>query len=172
MAALFLVVGAMSRGADALYVTTPRDVCARMLREAGVKKESVVADLGSGDGRIVIAAAKTYGCKAIGYEIDRRLVEMSREAVSKEGVQDLVKIEKQDLFTADLSEVDVVAVFLYPRLMKRLIPQFEKMKPGSRIVSHQFEMSGVKPDRVVSVVSEETGEMHRILIWTTPLKKE
>lgn len=160
------------RAPDAVFVPTPNDVVAKMLEIAGVKQESVLVDLGSGDGRIVIAAAKTYGCQAIGYEIDPRLVEVSREAVTKEKLESLARIEHEDIFTRDLSGADVVTVFLYPRLMERLIPQFNKLKPGSRVVSHQFEMPGIKPDQVILIDSKETGDKHRILLWTTPLKKE
>ena len=162
----------VNRAPDAVYVATPQDVVERMLLEAGVKKDSVVVDLGSGDGRIVIAAAKNFGCKAVGYEIDERLVTLSREAVTKANLQHLVTIEHKDIFTVDLSGVDVVAAFLYPRLMERLIPQFGKLKPGARIVSHQFEMPGVKPDRTLLVDSAEDGDKHKVLLWTAPLKME
>lgn len=161
----------VDRAPDAVFVPTPQDVVERMLLEAGVKKSDRVVDLGSGDGRYVIAAAKKFGCRAIGYEIDERLVRQSREALAKENLGDLASIEHNDIFTLDLSEADVVTVFLYPRLMERLIPQLEKLKPGSRILSHQFEMPGVKPDRTIIVESKEDGEKHRILLWTTPLKK-
>ena len=129
-------------------------------------------DLGSGDGRIVITAARRYGCQAIGYEIDDRLVRLSREAVGKENLDNLVRIEHKDIFTLDLSGADVVAVFLYPRLLERLVPQLEKLKPGSRIVSHQFEMPGIKPDQIITMDSKEDGDKHRIFLWTTPMRKE
>ena len=162
----------VNRAPDAIYIPTPQDVTERMLEEAGIKKTDVLVDLGSGDGRIVITAAKKYGCRAIGYEIDPRLVELSRKAIAKEHLQELAMIQHADIFTVDLSGADVVTAFLYPRLMERLVPQFEKLKPGSRIVSHQFELPGVKPDRDITVNSEETGQAHRILLWTTPLKKQ
>jgi len=141
-----------------------------MLQEAGVKRTDVVVDLGSGDGRFIIAAAKKYGCKAIGYEIDARLVQQSRETLARENLGALATIEHRDIFTLDLSGADVITVFLYPRLMERLIPQFEKLKPGARIVSHQFEMPGVKADEMLIVESKEDGDKHRIFLWTTPLK--
>ncbi|MEA3212719.1 MAG: outer membrane protein assembly factor BamB [Chthoniobacter sp.] len=162
----------VNRGPDAVYLPTPQDIAERMLLQAGVTKRDLVVDLGSGDGRIVIAAAKKYGCKAIGYEIDPSLVELSRSAVAKENLQELVKIEHADIFSVDLSGADVVTAFLYPRLMERLIPQFEKLRPGSRIISHQFDLPGVKPDRILTVPSNESGETHKILLWTTPLHKE
>ena len=162
----------VNRAPDAVYVPTPHDIVERMLQEAGVKKTDAVVDLGSGDGRFVIAAAKKFGCKAIGYEIDGRLVQQSREAVARENLGTLASIEHKDVFTVDLSGADVITVFLYPRLMERLIPQFEKLKPGSRILSHQFEIPGVKPDKTLIVESKEDGDNHRIFLWTTPLRKE
>jgi hypothetical protein len=78
-------------------------------------------------------------------------------------------VEHEDIFTQDFSKADVVTVFLYPRLMERLIPQFNKLKPGSRIVSHQFEIPGIKPDRIYTVDSAKTGDKHRVLVWTVPL---
>jgi outer membrane protein assembly factor BamB len=162
----------VNRAPDAVFVPTPHDIVARMLQEAEVKRTDVVVDLGSGDGRYVIAAAKKIGCKAMGYEIDARLVQRSREAVARENLGTLASIEHKDIFTVDLSGADVITVFLYPRLMERLIPQFEKLKPGSRIISHQFEMPGVKPDKTLIVESKEDGDNHRIFLWTTPLRKE
>ena len=94
----------------------------------------------------------------------------SRETLARENLGALATIEHRDIFTLDLSGADVITVFLYPRLMERLIPQFEKLKPGSRIVSHQFEMPGVPADQTLIVESKEDGDKHRILLWTTPLK--
>lgn len=103
---------------------------------------------------------------------NRRLVEVSREAVAREELESLASIEHEDILTRDLSGADVVTVFLYPRLMERLIPQLNRLKPCSRIVSHQFEMPGVKPDQMIVMDSKETGDKHRIFVWTTPLKTE
>ena len=162
----------MNRAPDAVFVPTPHDIVERMFQEIEVKKTDLFVALGSGDGRYVIAAAKKFGCKAIGYEIDAQLVEQSREAVARQDLSALASIEHQDIFTLDLSGADVITVFLYPRLMERLIPQFEKLKPGSRILSHQFDMPGVKPDKQLIVESKEDGDKHRIFLWTAPLKKE
>ena len=162
----------VNRAPDAVYVPTPQDIVERMLQEADLKKTDVLVDLGSGDGRYVVTAAKEFGCQAIGYEIDPRLVQQSQEAVAREDLGARARIEHRDIFTVDLSGADVVTVFLYPRLMERLIPQFDKLKPGSRIISHQFEMPGVKPDKTLVMESKEDGERHRVFVWTTPLKKE
>ena len=119
-----------------VFVPTPQDIVEKMLKLATVKKSDVVCDLGSGDGRIVIAAAKKYGCKAVGYELDKDLVEQSRATADAAGVTPLVTFEHKDLFTADLTDVDVLAVFLLPQQLEKLLPQIEKMKPGSRVISN------------------------------------
>jgi outer membrane protein assembly factor BamB len=155
---------------DAVFVTTPPDVVEKMLELAAVKKSDVVVDLGCGDGRIVVTAARKYGCKAVGYDIDAACVRLARDSVKENRVEGLVRIEQADLFGVDLGKVDVVTLYLLPGLNKRLQPQLEKMKPGSRIVSHAFDMPGVEPDRVVSVVSKEDEVEHTIYLWTTPLK--
>jgi ribosomal protein L11 methylase PrmA len=140
-----------------------------MLELANVQKKDLIYDLGSGDGRIVIAAAKKYGCRAVGYEIDRDLVESSRENVGKAGVERLVTIEQKDVFTADLSKADVIAVYLLPKQLEKLVPRLQELKPGSRIVSHQFEIPGIKPDKTIEVKSAEDGDGHTIHFWTVPL---
>ncbi len=157
------------RAPDAVFVPTPQDVVERMLEEAGVTDRDLVVDLGSGDGRVVITAAKRFGSRAIGYEIHPRLVEMSRQAITEHGVGSLARIEHADMFTVDLREATVVTMFLYPHLMERLRPQLERLAPGSRIVSHQFAMPGERPDREIPVRSGEDGQDRRILIWNAPL---
>jgi outer membrane protein assembly factor BamB len=160
------------READAIFVPTPQDVVEKMLELAKVKRTDVVYDLGSGDGRIVVAAARKYGCKAVGYEIDPELVKLARQQVAQEGVGRLVTIERKDLFTVDLGGADVIALYLLPRLNARLLPQLEKLKAGSRIVSHAFPIPGVRPDQELTVRSMEDGVKHTIYLWTTPLKKD
>jgi precorrin-6B methylase 2 len=155
---------------NSAYSPTPHDVVAKMLALAGVKKDDVVFDLGSGDGRILIAAARDHKCKAIGYEADPNLVELSRRKAQESGVADRVTIHKADLFTADLSQADVVALYLLPVQNKRLIPQLKRLRAGSRIVSHHFEIPGAEPDKVIEVESEESGESHRLYLFTSPLK--
>ena len=154
-----------------VFVPTPQDVVDKMLEMADVKKTDVVYDLGSGDGRIVISAAKKYGCKAVGYEIDKELVELSRTKAEAAGVKSLVTIEAKDLFTADLRDADVIAVYLLPQQLEKLLPQLEKLKPGVRIVSHYFSLPDTKPDRTLTVKSPEDSNEHTISLWTTPLRK-
>jgi len=156
-----------------VFVPTPQDVVVRMLQMAEVKKSDVVYDLGSGDGRIVIAAAKTYGCRAVGYELNKELVASSRANAQTAGVQSLVTIEGQDLFEADLGRADVLAVYLLPQQLQKLVPQLEKMKAGSRVVSHQFEIPGFTPDKVEIIApSDEDGGKHTVYLWTLPLRQK
>jgi len=159
------------REPDILYVPTPQKVVDKMLELAEVKKDDLVYDLGCGDGRIVITAAKRYGCKAVGYDIDPQRVKDSLENVEKNEVGHLVRIEEKDIFTLDLSKANVITLYLLPSLNVKLIPQLEKLKPGSRIVSHDFDMRGVKPDKVVEVNSDNDYEEHKVFLWTSPLKK-
>jgi SAM-dependent methyltransferase len=156
---------------DVVFVPTPQDVVEKMLELAKVKKDDLIYDLGCGDGRIVVTAAKMYGCKAKGYDIDPKRVKESLENVKENNVGHLVTIEQKDIFTLDLSDANVITLYLLPELNVKLIPQLEKLKPGSRIVSHDFRMRGVKPDEVVTIISNEDSVEHEIYFWTTPLKK-
>lgn len=155
------------RTPDVIFVPTPQEVVDKMLEVANVKKDDVVFDLGCGDGRIVVTAAKKYGCKATGYDIDPQRIKDSLENVKKNDVGKLVEIKQEDIFKLDLSKANVITLYLLPDLNVKLIPQLEKMKPGSRIVSHSFDMKGVvKPDKEFKV-GDRT-----VYLWTTPLKKE
>jgi endoglucanase len=154
------------RTPDILFVPTPMIVVDKMLELAQVTKDDLVYDLGCGDGRIVVEAAKRYGCRCVGYDIDPQRVKEARENVEQNNVGDLVRIEHQDVFTLDLSDASVITLYLLPSLNVKLIPQLEKLKPGSRIVSHDFDMRGVTPDQVVDLNG------HTVYFWTTPLKRE
>lgn len=156
---------------DVIFVPTPQEVVDKMLELAEVKKGDVVFDLGCGDGRIVVTAAKKFGVKATGFDVDPERIKESTENVKKNKVEELVQIKQQDIFELDLSKANVVTLYLLPSLNVKLIPQLEKMKPGSRIVSHAFDMRGVKPDKQVEVKTAEGGT-HTVYLWTTPLKKE
>jgi predicted RNA methylase len=158
--------------ADVVYVPTPNDVVNKMLDLAKVTKDDVVYDLGCGDCRIPVRAAKRFGCKAVGYDIDPQRVKESTENIKKNGVQKLVKVEQEDIFKLDLKPASVVTLYLLPSLNVKLIPQLDKLKDGSRIVSHDFDMHGVKPDKVVRMVSKEDNQEHIIYLWTIPLNKE
>ena len=147
--------------ADALYLPTPHAVVESMLRLAGVSGADVVYDLGSGDGRIPIAAAQAYGARGVGIELDGRMLELARINARKAGVDRLVEFRQEDLFRADLREATVVTLFLFPEMNRRLGPKlFAELRPGARIVSHRFGIGERKPDRVVEIGG------HEILLWT------
>jgi precorrin-6B methylase 2 len=159
------------REPDVVFVPTKQPVVEKMLELAKVQKSDIIYDLGCGDGRIVVTAAKKYGCKAYGFDIDPARIKESLENVKKNKVGELVTIQKKDIFTLDLSKANVVTLYLLPELNVKLIPQLKKLAPGSRIVSHDFEMEGVKPDKVITV--DVPGDRrHTVYLWTTPLKFE
>jgi tRNA G37 N-methylase Trm5 len=160
-----------ARQPDVIYQPTPQPIVEKMLELAEVKPGDVVYDLGSGDGRIPISAAKKYGVRAYGWDIDPRLVREARENAVRGHVEHLSTFEVGDIFELDLSKADVVTLYLLPELNTKLIPQLEKMKPGSRIVSHEFAMRGVRPKRVLGVPSEE-GREHKLYLWVTPLERQ
>lgn len=159
------------REPDVIYVPTPQEVVDKMLALADVRPGEVVYDLGCGDGRIPVTAAKKYGVRAWGFDINPVRVKESLENVEKNNVQNLVTIKLQDIFELDLSKADVVTLYLLPQLNVKLIPQLDKLKPGCRIVSHDFNMEGVRPKREVTYTPPGNRE-HRIYLWVTPLEKE
>ncbi len=138
--------------ADVPYVPTPANVVDAMLKLAGVGPRDFVIDLGSGDGRIVIAAAKQHGAHGFGVDIDQDLVSTARAEARRQGVAGRAQFRTENLFITDISRATVVTMYLYPRLMIQLRPRlFEALKPGSRIVSHDFDMEGWRPDARVTV---------------------
>jgi predicted RNA methylase len=159
---------------DVIFVPTPMEVVHKMLEMAEVKKGDVVYDLGCGDGRIVVEAAKKYGVKAVGFDVDPERIKEANARVKENKVEDLVTIKQQDIFTLDLSEANVITLYLLPELNVRLMPQLEKMKKGSRIVSHDFDMRGAKPVQTVTVTSKDNDSEneHTVYKWTIPLEKE
>ncbi|MBC8469412.1 MAG: methyltransferase domain-containing protein [Planctomycetes bacterium] len=172
-----------SRKPDVIYVPTPQEVVDKMLEMAEIKEGDVVYDLGCGDGRIVVTAAKRYGVKAFGFDINPKRVRESLENVRKSNVGHLVTIKQEDIFTLDLIEANVVTLYLLPSLNVKLMPQLEKLRPGSRILSHDFDMRGAKP--VVEYRLNTSGnsdeddnggyygeEQHTIYKWIVPWEKE
>lgn len=154
---------------DLVYIPTPDDVVDRMLQMAAVTKDDVVYDLGCGDGRIVIAAARKYGCRGVGVDIDPLRVEAAKNRVHKYGVEKLVTIRQQDLFTVDLAQATVVTLYLSTRYNTRLVPQMSKLKPGARVVSHLFGIESVPPDKIITVLSKHDRHEHKLLLWTMPM---
>ncbi|MEO8271583.1 MAG: PQQ-binding-like beta-propeller repeat protein, partial [Aureliella sp.] len=153
----------------AIFVPTPHDVVAKMLEMAQLSKDDVLTDLGSGDGRILVEAAKQYKCRAIGIELDEDLVALSKEKISESNVNTLVTIKMADLFETDFSKASVVTAYVYRDMLQRLIPQFKKLKSGSRIITHQFDIPGFRPAKTLKFDSQETGAEHTIYLWTIPL---
>ncbi len=160
---------APARKPDIFYVPTPQEVVDVMLKTAKVTKDDVVYDLGCGDGRIVITAAKEYGARGVGIDIDPERVKEARANVEKAGVGDRVKILQADLFETPIGEASVVALYLLPSLNVKLMPKLLKeLKPGSRIVSHDFDMQGQwEPEQSIEVGQGE----HHVYFWTVPKQK-
>jgi SAM-dependent methyltransferase len=138
-------------GKDVVWVPTPDRLIYRMLQLADVTSRDVVVDLGSGDGRIPIAAARGFGARGIGVEFDAKLVEFSRRAAERERVAERVQFLQMDMFRFDLSVASVVALYISPTLMTRLRPTLLQLKPGVRVVSHQFTLGDWEPDEMVRV---------------------
>jgi precorrin-6B methylase 2 len=155
----------------AIHVPTPPEIVSKMLEVARVDKNDILYDLGCGDGRIIIAAASKYGCRAVGYDIDERKVLQSRENVKKHGVEKLVQVELKDIFKVYLQKATVIALFLLPEMNIQLLPQLEKLKDGSRIVCHEFPLKDVAHDRMLTITTQPDGVPRDIYLYTLPLKK-
>jgi SAM-dependent methyltransferase len=153
---------------DVPYVPTSPSVVTQMLEAAGVTGDDVVYDLGSGDGRIPIAAAQEFGARAVGVEIDSALVKKARAKAREAGVSDQVTFRQGDLFETDLSDATVVTLYLYPEVNIRLRPKLlRELDPGDRIVSHDFRMGTWEPDRRIDAGKGNTGQ-EIIYLWTVP----
>lgn len=157
---------ARTRTPDVMYVPTPQPVVEAMLKMAKVRKDDVLYDLGSGDGRIPITAARQYGVRAVGIDIDPERIAEATANAEKAGVTKLVTFRNADLFTSDFSEASVVTLYLLDSLNEKLRPKLlAELKPGTRIVSHAFRMGDWKPERM----QEVDGQM--IFFWTVPARK-
>lgn len=136
-------------GKDAIWIPTPDAVVERMLTIAQVTPQDVVIDLGSGDGRVVLAAAKKFGARAIGIEYDAGLVALSRRTAKAEGLKEAqAKFVQADIFKYDFREATVVSLYLLPAMLQRLRPVLQRLRPGTRIVSHHFKLEEWEPDEV------------------------
>ncbi len=163
---------ALSQGAEEKdniagpYVPTPWVIVEEMLKLAGIRGEDVVYDLGSGDGRLVITAAKRFGARGVGVELQTELVEMARIAAKHEGVADRVKFVQGDLFETDIKDASVVMLYLLPRFVTRLVPRLRaELRPGTRIVSHDYPLAPWPPDKELSMDVAEK-EMISGTSWT------
>ena len=155
---------------NAPFITSADVVVDKMIELAQLTEDDLVYDLGCGDGRIIVTAALKSGCRGVGFDIDPKRVAEANKNVELHDVGRLVSIEEQDIFKTDLSQANVALMYLLPWMMQRLPPQFEKMKPGSRIVSHDFHIDGVEPERVVRVDVEATHSRHVLFLYTVPLR--
>jgi precorrin-6B methylase 2 len=157
--------GGRGPGQLAPFDPTPQEVVERMLALAAVKKNDVVYDLGSGDGRVVVAAAKTYGVRAVGFEIDPGLVKLARENARKQGVEKLVEIRQQDFMNADLSPATVVTLYLSYDGNLALRPKLmHELKPSARVVSYTFDMGDWQP-KIAESYRDAGGDTHMLYLW-------
>jgi precorrin-6B methylase 2 len=160
------------RSPDVPFITTPEDVLAALLDLAEVTEDDTVYDLGAGDGRIVIVAARDRGARGVGIEIDPELVDKANEAIRAAGLTKRVKMVRGDMFKQDLTPATVITLYLKPQVNAQLRPQMEKLRPGTRVVSHQFSMAGARPKKKITVKSAETGLEHTLYLWVAPIEWE
>ncbi|WP_337185163.1 class I SAM-dependent methyltransferase [Phenylobacterium sp.] len=153
------------RAPDVIYVPTPNNTVEAMLALGEVKAGDVLYDLGSGDGRIPIAAARKFGVRGVGIDINPERIAEANENAKAAGVTQLVQFRNEDLFTADFKEATVITLYLLPSLNVKLMPRLLELKPGTRIVSHAFDMGDWEPEKTVDV--EDGG---RIYLWRVPEK--
>jgi SAM-dependent methyltransferase len=157
---------------DVPFVTTPQSVSEAMLNIAGVGKDDYVIDLGSGDGRIVILAARKFGARGLGVEIDPQLVETSRVNARQEGVAHRAEFRAQDLFQTDLTRASVITMYLLPDVNIALRPKLLALRPGTRIVSHDWDMGDWPPDAELRVPAPEKklglDRTSRVMLWKVP----
>ncbi|MGL4552343.1 MAG: SAM-dependent methyltransferase [Gemmataceae bacterium] len=159
------------RKPDVPFVATPTEVVTAMLDLGGVTDGDTVYELGSGDGRVLLAAARR-GAKAVGIEIDPDLVAESQRAVRAAGLADRITVRRGDIFKQDLTPATVITMYLKPLVNAQLRPQLDRLRPGTRVVSHHFSMPGAKPAKKVVVPSAETGLEHPVYLWVTPIEWE
>ena len=167
--ALFLPPSALALSEDVPFVVTPDNVTLEMLKLANVGPKDYLIDLGSGDGRIVIVAAKRFGARGLGVEIVPDLVRQSRDNAKKAGVADRAQFAEQDLFETDLSKATVVTLYLLPEANLQLRPRLRKLPPGTRIVSHDWDMGDWIPDKTIEVDAPDKkiglAKKSRIHLW-------
>lgn len=159
------------RKPDVPLVDTPQDVVEAMLDLAEVRESDFLVDLGSGDGRFLIAAGRR-GAKSLGIELVPETIETSRANIRNAEMESKAKVIHGDIFRSDFSDATVVTMFLTIQLNAQLRPQFDRLKPGSRIVSHSWSMPGAKPAKTIVVPSRVTRADHTVHLWVTPIAWE
>ena len=160
---------AQAQGSAAPYVPTPWPILDEMLKLAEIKKGEYLIDLGSGDGRLVIEAAKRYGAQGHGIDIQEKLVKLATDNAAKASVSDRVKFIVGDLFETDLSKADVITVYLLPVSNEKVRPLLEKqLKKGARIVAHDFTVGGWTPEKEVSIDDDGEGRSHTLYLYRRP----
>ena len=161
LAASAVPIAAQCQFTDVPFVPTPQVVVDEMLRLAAVRPNDVVYDLGSGDGRIVISAARKFGAHAVGIELDNHLIYQSEESARQANVLDRVKFLQQDFFKTDFSQATVVTLYLIPPVMRRLRERMLQLKPGTRLVAHDFDFDDWRPDAKTTI-------RKNVFLWIVP----
>ncbi|MBM3786640.1 MAG: methyltransferase domain-containing protein [Acidobacteria bacterium] len=152
------------------YVPTPQEIIERMLEVAQVKPLDTVVDIGSGDGRVLVTAVQKFRAKAVGIEIDPKLANQANETLARLGLQNKARVVRADAFSADIREADVVTLYLTTSFNEQLRPKFEKsLKPGTRVVSHDYGIRGWNPVEVEEVFAH--GRRHKIFLYVIESKK-
>ena len=153
-------------GKDVIWVPTPDEMVTKMLATANVSSDDLVYDLGAGDGKIAIAAARQFGARAVGIEFNPDMASLAQRNAERAGVGGKVKIIRGDIFVEDFTQANVVTLYLLPDLNLRLKPIIQKMKPGTRVVSHSFDMGDWEPDQTIQT------SVARGFYWVVPARVE
>jgi SAM-dependent methyltransferase len=151
---------------DSVWVPTPDRLIVRMLQMADTTRNDYVIDLGSGDGRIPIAAARLFGARSLGVELEQNLIDYSVRSAQRQGVAGRARFRKQDLFETDISKATVMALYISPGVMEKLRPKLFDLAPGTRVVSHHFTLGDWQPDEIAQV------EERRAYLWVVPARVE
>jgi SAM-dependent methyltransferase len=168
---LFLFFPAAARSQESIpFVPSPMLVVERMLKLAEIKKDDVIYDMGSGDGRILIEAAKQYGARGVGVDLNATLVEQARRDAAEQGVSHLVEFRAADGLTVDISEATVVTLYMFKWFNNQLRPKLQRLKPGARIVAHDFDIDDWKPTKIeyVNPADDKSSEFHEprtLFLW-------
>ncbi|MFK7818433.1 MAG: cyclopropane-fatty-acyl-phospholipid synthase family protein [Planctomycetaceae bacterium] len=158
---------------NAPYIVSTDVAINKMVEISKIGKDDLVYDLGCGDARIVAACAKAFGCRGVGIELDEKIAEKARANIEGQGLEGLIEIRQEDVFKADFSDADCIVMYILPWMVEKLYPEFQKLKPGTRIISHNYGFGGnlasLPPDETYEVMTNHDG-LHRIYVWVTPLK--